>query len=325
MHQDVETFVRVSAIYLAWHQNVAMSESHPVVPLVHSAFFKFVPVADPPALAQALRQLAIRLTGVVIVAHEGISGAVAGTPSDITAFEHTLTQAPCFAEDFVDMSFKRSGCTTKPFTRLKVSVKPEIVAFGMPGVSGAMLTDWSAVVPSAHLEGRLSPLQWRDLLSQDRVVVIDNRNSFEYRLGHFRGALNPRVNNFRDFAQHILDHRDQWVARGQRVAMYCTGGIRCEKTAPWMRSLGLDVYQLDGGILNHFQLLPDAERDWDGECFVFDKRIALDTHLCETTTTAQDVYDPKVPDEAWRLIRALRLEGLPSMANPRTSMQATVP
>ncbi|MFD2271298.1 rhodanese-like domain-containing protein [Undibacterium arcticum] len=99
------------------------------------------------------------------------------------------------------------------------------------------------------------------------MVVLDNRNSFEYRLGKFKSAIDPQVANFRDFPQYIADHAPAWQAAGKRVAMYCTGGIRCEKTSACLHDLGIEVYQLDGGILNYFQSIPDAERDWEGECF----------------------------------------------------------
>jgi UPF0176 protein len=154
----------------------------------------------------------------------------------------------------------------------------------------------------------LNPQAWRALLAQDGVVVVDNRNSFEFRLGRFKRALDPQVANFRDFPPFIAAHADQWRAEGKKVAMYCTGGIRCEKTGPWMVGLGLDVYQLEGGILNYFQTLPDAALDWEGECFVFDNRIALDTQLQETQTTLEAVYQG-APDGAWRMARARRLAG----------------
>ena len=143
-------------------------------------------------------------------------------------------------------------------------------------------------------------------LQRPDVVLLDNRNSFEFRLGRFRGAVDPRVANFRDFPAYVLAHAPAWAAAGQRVAMYCTGGIRCEKTSAWMRGLGIPVWQLEGGILNYFEQMPDADRDWDGECFVFDNRVALDTRLQETATRLEDVYTGS-PDGAWRLARALRL------------------
>jgi UPF0176 protein len=144
------------------------------------------------------------------------------------------------------------------------------------------------------------------------VVVLDNRNRFEWRLGHFHGAADPGVDNFRDFADRIRTQAALWKSYGQRVAMYCTGGIRCEKTGVWMREeLGLEVFQLDGGILHYLEHTaarpPEAGDPWRGECFVFDNRIALDARLRETATTAEQVYDPAQPDEAWRLDRARRL------------------
>jgi UPF0176 protein len=178
------------------------------------------------------------------------------------------------------------------------------VALGLPaGAGGAVLP-----APDEHDASHLAPAAWRALLAREDVVLLDNRNHFEFRLGHFRGALDPQVNNFRDFVAYVQARAPAWRAAGQPVAMYCTGGIRCDKTAPWLRSLGLEVWQLDGGVLKYFAQLEDAAQDWQGECYVFDKRVALDTALNETATTAGQVYDPQQPDEAWRLQRALRLD-----------------
>ena len=179
-------------------------------------------------------------------------------------------------------------------------VKPEIVAVGLEDVPLASRPPSEA--------GTVSPAQWRELISQPDVVVLDNRNHFEFELGHFAGAVNPGVRHFRDFAAFVREHAPQWRAQGQRVAMYCTGGIRCEKTAGWMAGdLGLQVLQLEGGVLNYFGHHPDAEREWNGECFVFDNRVALNTRLQETPTTAEEVFGHD-PQEAWRLARAKRLE-----------------
>jgi UPF0176 protein len=198
-------------------------------------------------------------------------------------------------------AFKRSPCARDPFGRFKVVVKPEIVALGLP--------DFEALPqPDEHDDSHVSPAQWRELIARDDVVVLDNRNHFEWRLGRFKGAVDPQVRNFRDFVAYVQAQAPQWRAEGRTVAMYCTGGIRCDKTAPWMRSLGLQVKQLDGGILNHFQSLPDAQQDWEGECFVFDKRVAVDTTLNETATTLETVFDPRDPGERWRLERARRLD-----------------
>ena len=266
-------------------------------PLLHSAFYRFVPLADPTAAADALRTLARELTGSIVVAHEGVNGTVAGTPAAVAAFEAALQEALDGA--LRGMAFKHSACTTPPFGRLKVGVKPEIVALGLPGALPA---------PDERDASHLSPAAWRELLARDDVVLLDNRNHFEVRLGRFRGAVDPGVHNFRDFAAWVRAHAGEWRAAHRPVAMYCTGGIRCDKTAPWLRDLGLEVYQLDGGILGYFQQLPDADRDWEGECFVFDNRVALDTRLRETATTAEQVFDPAHADEAWRLQRARRLD-----------------
>ena len=296
-------------------------------PLLHSAFYRFAPLADPPAAAEALRALARGLQGSIVVAGEGLNGTVAGPSDAVTAFEQALQQPDRFAGALRGMPFKHSACTTAPFGRMKVSVKPEIVALGLPnGAAGGAAdgavdgaADGAAArqargggglpPPDGQDASHLSAAAWRALLARDDVVLLDNRNHFEYRLGHFRGAVDPAVHNFRDFVAFVQAHAPAWRAAGRPVAMYCTGGIRCDKTAPWLRSLGLDVRQLDGGILNYFQQQGDAHLDWQGECFVFDKRIALDTGLCETATTAEQVFDPAQPDEAWRLQRARRLDG----------------
>ena len=265
--------------------------------LLHSAFYRFAPLTDPSAAADALRTLARELTGSIVVAHEGVNGTVAGTPAAVAAFEAALQDALDGA--LRGMPFKHSACTTPPFGRLKVGVKPEIVALGLPG----------ALPPLDERDAsHLSPAAWRELLARDDVVLLDNRNHFEVRLGRFRGAVDPGVHNFRDFVAWVQAHAEEWRAARQPVAMYCTGGIRCDKTAPWLRDLGLDVFQLDGGILNYFEQMPDADRDWQGECFVFDNRVALDTRLRETATTAEQVFDPAHADEAWRLQRARRLD-----------------
>ena len=251
--------------------------------LYHDAFYRFVNVDKPEALREALYDVckAAGVLGSILVAHEGINGMLAGT-------DKALANVRAFFEAderFKAMSYKRTACKTKPFWRLIIRLKNEIVPLGISGVDGRETgTD-------------VSPEQWRELLEEDNLILIDNRNDFEYRLGHFRGAINPEVDNFREFAAYVENHAGEW--KDKKVAMYCTGGIRCEKTSAWMKNLGFEVYQLEGGILNYFAEISDAERDYEGECFVFDKRVALDTKLQETDTTLEDigqhhwVYDPK--------------------------------
>ncbi|HEY4082227.1 MAG TPA: rhodanese-like domain-containing protein [Burkholderiaceae bacterium] len=261
---------------------------------IHASFYRFVALPDPEALAVRLREMVAGIGGNILVAPEGISGAIAAEPAVLHAFEEELTRE--FDGAFAGMSFKHSACATKPFHLIKVHTKPEIVAFGVPGVTA-----------SGHVDSHVSPERFRELLDDPEVLVLDNRNSFEFKLGRFRGAVDPQVANFRDFPAYVEAHADEWKAAGKKIAMYCTGGIRCEKTSAWMQDQGLSVFQLDGGILNYFQALPDADADWQGECFVFDKRIAIDTHLQETATTAEQAYADD-PQGAWRLARAKRLD-----------------
>ena len=273
--------------------------------MLHTAFYRFVHLADPGAAAGELRDLGCDpgLGGSIIVATEGVNGTVAGPAKQVEAFEERLRTGAVLQGAMHGLNFKRSACSQPPFGRFKVSVKPEIVALGLPSDASG-----PAALPDEHDASHLSPGAWDDLLARGDAVVLDNRNHFEFRLGHFRGALDPGVHHFRDFVRFVEHNAPAWRAQGRPVAMYCTGGIRCDKTAPWMRSLGLEVFQLEGGILNYLQQAPaDEQATWQGECFVFDRRIALDAHLRETGTTAEQVFDPAHPDEAWRLQRARRL------------------
>lgn len=268
--------------------------------LLHSSFYRFTPLADAAAAAQVLRSLAQALTGAITLAPEGLSGAVAGPAAAVRAFEQALCAAPAFGGALQGMDFRHSQGRTAPYARLKVVLRPELVALNLPGAPALPPPDEA---DASHL----APAAWRELLQRGDAVLLDNRNHFEVRLGRFRGAVDPQVRNFRDLVAHVQAQAPAWRAEGRPVAMYCTGGIRCDKTAPWLRSLGLQVLQLRGGILGYFAALPDAHREWQGECFVFDNRIALDTRLQQTATGPADVYDAAEPDEAWRLQRALRL------------------
>jgi len=263
--------------------------------IIHTAFYQFVPLHDPESVAVELRAMCLMLLGSILVAREGINGMVAGEHDEIAAFEGALTSPHFLDGKFQAIHFKRSPCKTIPFKKLKVHVKPEIVPLGI------------ADVDATKTGINVSPADWRELITQDDVVLLDNRNSFEYRLGHFDGAIDPGVTNFRDFPRYVAAHIDEWKRDGKKVAMYCTGGIRCEKTSAWMLPMDVPVYQLEGGILNYFKEMPDAERDWQGECFVFDNRVALDTKLNETDTSVDEVY-AESPDEIWRLARAKRLD-----------------
>ncbi|MGH8049504.1 MAG: rhodanese-related sulfurtransferase [Arenimonas sp.] len=262
--------------------------------IIHTAFYKFVRIEDVDAAVEVLRELTAELKGSILVASEGINGMLAAPESAIAGFENVLQHDPRFAGAFTGIVFKRSPCKTVPFGKMKVHKKAEIVPLGISDVD------------ATKTGTNLSPQEWRELIAQDDVVLLDNRNSFEFRLGRFKNAIDPGVGNFRDFPEYVKANVDQWKADGKRVAMYCTGGIRCEKTSAWMLDMDIPVFQLEGGILNYFKEMPDAEKDWQGECFVFDNRIALDTHLQETSTTLEDVYNGE-PDGEWRLNRAKKL------------------
>jgi UPF0176 protein len=260
---------------------------------VHASFYKFGRLADVPSVVAQLKNLCAQALGTVWVAPEGINAAIAASTPELDALQAQLQTT---LDGFLaGVQFKRSACQTQPFKRLKVLAKPELVPLDIPPV------DFTK--PAGQ---KLSPAQWREHIKHPQVVVLDNRNSFEHRLGHFTGAVDPKVAHFRDFKHFVQSHADEWKQQGKTVAMYCTGGIRCEKTAPWMTSLGLEVAQLEGGILNYFEAMPDAGADWHGECFVFDNRVAIDTRLQETPTTVEQVYDAE-PDGAWRIARAKRL------------------
>lgn len=283
------------------------------VAIFHIAFYKFVRLAQPEQIAAVLRELTQGLLGSLLLAHEGINGMLAGSAAQLDAFEAALQANVRLAGAFSGTVFKRTACQTAPFARLKIHVKPEIVPLGVAGVDATAKTGVN-----------VSPQDWRALIAQPDVVLLDNRNHFEFVLGRFNGAIDPQVHNFRDFARYVQTHADEWKAQGKRVAMYCTGGIRCEKSSAWMLDLGLPVYQLEGGILNYFAQMPDAQRDWQGECFVFDNRVALDTRLQETATTEEDVFAAE-PQEAWRLARARRLAAGPASnvaAGPASSTAA---
>lgn len=250
----------------------------------HIAFYAFRTVLDLEATRDAVHALCGALRGQIIVASEGINGMLAGEPADLDAFEQGLCDESVNGGSFKGTVFKRTEAVRQPFRKegVKVKIKAELAPLGVPEVDpvGRLADIHAADVP---------PAQWRELIKRDDVVVIDNRNHFEYQVGHFEGAIDPDVRDFRDFADYVRAHADQWKQDGKTVAMYCTGGIRCEKSSAWMQDLGLDVKQLEGGILNYFKEMPDPELDWSGECFIFDDRVTLDTTLAETGKTLADI------------------------------------
>lgn len=246
-------------------------------PVRVAALYKFAPVADPTALRDRLEALCgAEVRGTLLVAHEGVNGTLAGPPAAIARVVEGLTALAGFAETEV----KYSTADRMPFHRLKVRVKPEIVTLGLPDLE-----------PATNAGTYVAPEDWNALISDPDVVVIDTRNDYEGEVGAFRGAVQPNTRSFRDFpdwfrteGRALLDRRLAEGRRPPKVAMYCTGGIRCEKSTAFLKSEGVeDVFHLQGGILKYLETTPEPESLWDGECFVFDERVAVGHGLSEGT------------------------------------------
>ena len=201
------------------------------------------------------------IKGTLLLAHEGINGTVAGSGAAIEALVSRLRAMP----ELVGLDVKYSDAAAMPFHRMKVRLKREIVTMGVEGVD-----------PARHAGTYVEPADWNALISDPDTVVIDTRNAYETGLGTFRGAIDPATASFAEFPGWAQAHREQLA--GRKVAMFCTGGIRCEKATAYMRSLGVDdVFHLRGGILRYLEEVPESESLWQGECFVFDERVAV-TH-----------------------------------------------
>lgn len=233
-------------------------------PLYVAALYQFAPFADPAALQGPLlalcRQEGIR--GTLLLASEGINGTIAGSEAGLArVLDHIRALPGCSGLDV-----KFSGAATMPFHRLKVRLKKEIVTMGEPGLD-----------PLASVGTYVDPHEWNALISDPDTVVIDTRNDYEVAIGTFAGAIDPGTASFREFPEWFRSQRETLLAGGARkVAMFCTGGIRCEKSTAFLKAEGIDeVYHLKGGILNYLETVPEAQSLWQGECFVFDQRVAI--------------------------------------------------
>ena len=227
-----------------------------------AAFYKFVAIDDTTALRDDLRKFcaARPIKGTILVAHEGINATVSGVESDVRALIEILNADPRFS----NLAVKFSVAGSHPFRRLKVKIKREIVTLG--------LEETRLSAPTAHA---VEPEDWNALISDPDVLVVDTRNDYEVEVGTFEGACNPRTRAFREFpdfvARQLADNRQK------KIAMFCTGGIRCEKASAYLKSEGFEnVYQLSGGILRYLERVAPADSLWRGECFVFDERVALE-------------------------------------------------
>ena len=233
-----------------------------------ASFYRFLDLNDPATLRDDLFALCEQhaLLGTVLVAHEGFNGTLAGSENGILNVFSWLEQRLALVKP---VNARWTDSEEAPFRRLRVRLKKEIVTLGRPDI-----------LPHEKTGRHVSPEEWNQLIGNPDVLVIDTRNHYEVEVGTFPGAIDPGTDSFRqfpDFAEELAE-----TSKDKSLAMFCTGGIRCEKATALMLELGFkDVYHLDGGILNYLTEVPDDQNRWDGECFVFDTRVAVDRDLAE--------------------------------------------
>jgi len=230
-----------------------------------AALYRFVRLEDYENLRGPLLAFceARGIRGTLLLAEEGINGTIAGTAQAISEVLAYLKKDDRLA----DLECKFSYNTDRPFLRMKVKLKKEIVTMGRPGID-----------PNQCVGRYASPEQWNTLVDDPECLVIDTRNDYEVEIGTFQGAINPNTTSFREFPEWVEKNLDP--SKHKKVAMFCTGGIRCEKSTSLLVSMGFeDVWHLQGGILNYLEKTPVEQTRWDGECFVFDSRVSVDHDL----------------------------------------------
>ncbi len=262
------------------------------LPICVAALYKFTPFADCEAIKGPLAALcsSLGIKGTLLLAREGINGTIAGSDQAIAQILAHIRQLPGCAE----LDVKLSRARTPPFHRMKVRIKREIVTMGE-----------SEIDPLTGAGHYVAPKDWNALISDPGTIVIDTRNDYEVGIGTFAGAINPQTHTFRDFPAWFRAERERLLGTGTppKVAMFCTGGIRCEKSTAFLKAEGLDeVYHLQGGILKYLETIPAENSLWDGECFVFDQRVAvghglapgthLICHACRRPVNAEDSASP---------------------------------
>jgi len=226
-----------------------------------AAFYRFLALPNPAALRDELRRtfLATDLLGTTLIAPEGINGTMAGSPEIIDRLLNLLADRTGLSRSDV----KFSTADAPPFRRLKFKLKREIITFR------------NAAVDPARPGQYIHPADWNALLADPEVLLLDTRNSYETALGTFNGAVTPPLDTFSDFSDYVRQHLDP--ARHRKVAMFCTGGIRCEKASAYMLQQGFpEVYHLKGGILKYLETVPTESSQWQGACYIFDERVSLD-------------------------------------------------
>jgi UPF0176 protein len=266
------------------------------MPVSVAALYRFAPFSDCEGLRDALAALCARhaIKGTLLLAAEGINGTIAGAPGGIDAVLAHIRGLPGCDR----LSVKLSHTDVMPFYRMKVRIKREIVTMGQPDID-----------PLADAGTYVSADDWNALISEPGTVVIDTRNAYEVKIGAFANAVNPGTSSFREFPDWFRANREALLGGhpSPKVAMYCTGGIRCEKATAFLKSEGLDaVYHLDGGILKYLETQGQTASLWQGECFVFDQRVAVGhglaagTHIlcraCRMPVTPQEQASPLFED-----------------------------
>ena len=245
------------------------------MPFKVAAFYQFAALPDFRELREPLRAICggLGLKGSVLLAHEGVNGTLAGEPATIDALVGELKADKLFGGRLDNLELKFSHAATLPFQRLKIRLKKEIVTLGD-----------TAVDPTRQVGIYVEPADWNALITAPDTLVIDTRNAFEVAMGTFEGAVDPGIRSFGQFKDFAARHLDP--ARHRRIAMFCTGGIRCEKASAYLLARGFsEVYHLKGGILRYLEGVPQEQSRWRGECFVFDERVALDHGLEERQTS----------------------------------------
>jgi UPF0176 protein len=236
-----------------------------------AAFYQFAALPDFRELREPLRAICaeLKLKGSVLLAHEGINGTLAGSEAAIDALIAELHSGELFGGRLDNLELKFSSASAMPFQRLKIRLKKEIVTLG----------DGTAD-PARQAGVYVDAADWNELIAAPDTLVIDTRNAFEVAIGSFAGAIDPQIERFGQFKEFVTQTLDP--QRHRKIAMFCTGGIRCEKASAYLLSRGFaEVYHLRGGILKYLEAVPESESRWRGECFVFDERIALGHGLRE--------------------------------------------
>jgi UPF0176 protein len=229
------------------------------------ALYKFVRVDAFEALREPLsnKMTSVDVKGTLLLAAEGINGTIAGPQSGIDVVLDFLGKQP----GLDNIAHKESYTKKNPFHRTKVKLKKEIVTMGVEGID-----------PTHVVGSYVKPKDWNALISDPEVVLVDTRNDYEIEIGTFKNAINPNTETFREFPEYVEKNLDK--NKHKKVAMYCTGGIRCEKSTAYLKEQGFEeVYHLEGGILKYLEEVPSTETMWEGECFVFDGRVAVNHDL----------------------------------------------